>query len=261
MTEELQSVDGGSSGLRLIALLTCIAEAEGGCSLKHLSETVGIPPSSAHRSLQVLIRGGLVERAQGQSYRAGSGFLRIAQRVLRQASAADLVRPLLRRLWEDWQESCIFALYKPALRRIMVADVIPTPHPLRFVIEPFTEMSLAWGSLGRSVLAELSPGEMRTALTNPGVGPLSHQPLPSLEALRDELATIRQQGFALYRNEMVDVAGIATVVRRPDGSILGTIGVTMPARRLAPGMEAPLAAAVKATGEAATALFGGAPPA
>jgi DNA-binding IclR family transcriptional regulator len=244
------------SGSRTIALLKLIAECDGPFTLSQMAAKAALPSSSVHRLLQPLVREGLVERTAGQSYQAGSEFLRIASLVMRQVDVSRLARPILQRLWAQWEETSSLCLYKPDSQRAVVVETIQTPHALRFVIEAFSEMSLTWGSLGRAILAFLPPGAADAAIQRVGLGPLSGLPPPSPHEIAEIISEIREQGFAQYRNEAIDAAGVAAPVFRADGTILGSLGVTAPARRLSPDMVPSMAATVKAAAEELSALLG-----
>lgn len=244
------------SGSRTIALLKLIAESDGPFTLSQLAARASLPSSSAHRLLQPLVREGLVERTAGQSYQAGSEFLRIASLVMRQVDVGRLARPILQRLWGQWEETSSLCLYKPESQRAVVVETIQTPHPLRFVIEAFSEMSLTWGSLGRAIVAFLPAEAADAAIQRVGLGPLSGLPPPSAQEMVQIIDEIREQGFAQYRNEGIDAAGVAAPVFRADGTILGSLGVTAPARRLLPDKIPAIATTVKAGAQELSALLG-----
>ena len=252
MTQE----GGRGSGLRTISLLKLVAECDGPFTLGQLAERASLPASSVHRLLQPLLREGLVERTQRQSYQTGSEFLRISSLVLRNVDIGRLARPILRRLWEEWEETSSLCIYKPQGHFAVVLETIQTPHPLRFVIEQYSEISLSWGSLGRAILASLPPQAVAAAVRRPGLGPLSGLPPPSLGEMARIVDDIQREGFANYRNEELDAAGVAAPVFREDGAVLGSIGVTAPARRLSPDKVAALAVSVKAAAKELSELLG-----
>lgn len=233
------------SGMRTVGLLKLIAETSNTFTLSQLASEAGLPPSSVHRLLQPLLRGGLVERAEGQSYQAGSEFLRIASLLIQRVDERRLARPILHRLWTQWEETCSLCTYKPSGAFAVVVETIQTPHALRFVIEPFAELSLTWGSLGRAILAYLPAADVETAMQRPGLSPLSGLPPPTADQLADMVSEIRANGFAHYHNEKMDAAGIAAPVFRGDGSIFGSLGITAPARRLKPDMLPEVSQSVK----------------
>ncbi|WEK46284.1 MAG: IclR family transcriptional regulator [Candidatus Andeanibacterium colombiense] len=244
------------SGIRTVALLKLVAESGHTFTLSELAAKAALPASSVHRLLQPLLRGGLVERAEGQAYRAGSEFLRIASLVMREMDAGRIARPILHRLWAEWEETCSLCMYKPVGHFAVVLETIQTPHALRFVIEPFAELSLAWGSLGRAILGSLPPADAEAAMQRPVLGPLSGQPPATPEEMAEVIAGIRAQGFAEYRNEQIDAAGVAAPVYRGDGSVFGSIGITAPARRLRVEMVPQMSDAVKQAAQELSELFG-----
>lgn len=243
------------SGMRTIALLKLVAES-GTFTLSQLAAKSSLPASSVHRLLQPLLQAGLVERTDGQAYCAGSEFLRIASLVVRNADVGKLARPILYRLWVDWEETCSLCVYKPATHLAVVVETIQTQHPLRFVIDPFAELSLTWGSLGRAILANLPPAEATAAMERPGLGPLSGLPQGAPEEMVDVITQARAQGFAHYRNETVDAAGVAAPVYRGDGGVLGSLGITAPARRLPPDLVPAMAEAVMKAANELSELLG-----
>jgi len=243
------------SGLRTIALLKLVAES-GTFTLSQMAARAALPVSSVHRLLQPLLQSGLVERADGQAYCAGSELLRIASLVVRNTDMGRLARPILQRLWVEWEETVSLCLYKPATQTAVVVETIQTPHPLRFVIEPFAELSLIWGSLGRAILAHLPPAEIASAMERPGLGPLSGQPPATAAEMADVIAHARAKGFVHYRNATMDAAGVAAPVFQGDGGILGSLGITAPARRLRPELVPRMAEAVIAAAKELSGLLG-----
>lgn len=236
------------SGERSIALLKLVAELSD-FSLTEIAERADLPVSSVHRLMQPLLSAGLIERAGGQRYRPGGEFLRLARILLRNMDVGQLSRPFLRKLWDEWQETTVLCLYRAQAHKGVIVEVVPAPHPLRIVLEPMSEVPLPWGSLGRAIMAYLSAQEQKHALrASPIVGPFSRSRLPSKREMERDLAQIRSQGAAVYRNDSVDLAGVAAPVLRPDGTVVGSVGIILPARRF----QARKAAAImKAVREAA----------
>lgn len=233
-----------SAGRRVLRVLQCVAEGEREFALKDLVARTGLAPSTTHRLLGFLVQANMVERAGAKIYRQGPDLLRIAYLVIQKSEVHKLARPLLQELWEKWQETCSFCLYKPATHTAMVVETLRTPNPLQFVVEPHTELSLAWGSMGRSILAHLPMAEVDAVLARDRRGPLSGGPLPTRKAIHQELDRIRQRGYAIYEDKALDVAGVTAVVFGPAGTIVGCIGVTMPASRFRKRDQPQLSAAV-----------------
>ncbi len=226
------SEDARGSGARTIVLLRCIAEGEPEFTLSAISKKLKLSPSTVHRLLRALTDVGLVERTPSQSYRIGSEFFRIAALVAGKFEIGRRARPFLQDLWKLSQETCAFGLYRPASQSVMIAEVIPTSFPLRYVIERLTTLSLTWGSLGRAILAHLPDSEFEAAYGAASNGPLSGRPLPSRQELRVALGEIRKRGYAVYEDRAhLDVAGVAAPVFSAAGDVVGALGVMMPLSR------------------------------
>ena len=237
------------SGARTIALLKILAEDSGALTLSELAEGAGLPASSVHRLLQPLQQAGMVERGEGQSYQIGREFLRLAGLALRQVELGALARPILRELWEISGETCAFCVYKPRLRKAHVVEVVETSNPLQFVLEPYAELSLTWGSLGRAILAFLPEAEVAAAVAAALPSPFTGAAPPGRAELLPVLEETRRQGYAYYRSDSLDVAGVAAPVWRADGTLVGSLGVTQPATRLSADDVPRLAERVRSASE------------
>lgn len=231
---------------RLAYLLKLIASGPPRFSLGDLSERAGLPASSVHRLLQALLRSGLVERGQGQSYRPGRELHRLASQLVAKFDLTRSARPFLEALVDQWHETAVLCVYSPAARKAVIADVANTPHPLRFAVERGGEISLPWGSLGRAILAFLPPGEIEAIMRETTVGPLTGRPRSTRHEMEAELVTIRAEGYARYYDPRYDIAGIAGPVFGANREILGCIGVTMPSKRYQLHVEDDLALVVRA---------------
>lgn len=234
------------SGERLIHLIKLIASGPHSFSLGEFAARANLPTSSVHRLLKTLERTGLVERGSGQSYRPGRELHRIASQLVSRFDLARSARPLLQELVDRFHETAVLCAYSPSVRRAVVAEVVLTPHPLRFNIDKGLEVALPWGSLGRAVLAFVPRSEIEMVVRSEHTGPLTGVPRPARGELEAELNNIRMRGHARYCDPQFDLAGVAAPVFNGDGEILGSLGVIMPSSRFSQDLEEELAVALKA---------------
>jgi len=237
------------SGERLVHLIKLIASGPHSFSLGEFAARASLPPSSVHRLLKILEKTGLVERGSGQTYRPGRELHRIASQLVSRFDLARSARPLLQDLVDRFHETSVLCAYSPSARRAVVAEVVLTPHPLRFNIEKGLGISLPWGSLGRAVLAFLPKSEIEMVLRSEHAGPLTGRPRPAREELEAEFDFVRRHGFARYCEPQFDLAGIAAPVFNGENEILGSLGVIMPSARFSSDLSDELAAAIRATAE------------
>jgi len=237
------------SGERLIHLIKLIASGPHSFSLGEFAARASLPTSSVHRLLKILEKTGLIERGSGQTYRRGRELHRIASQLVSRFDLARSAKPLLQDLVDRFHETAVLCTYNPSARRAVVAEVVLTPHPLRFNIEKGLEISLPWGSMGRAILAFLPRSETEMVLRTEHAGPLTGRPRPARDELEAELAFVRQHGFARYCEPQFDLAGVAAPVFNGEGEILGSLGIIMPSLRFAPAFEGELAAALRAAAD------------
>jgi len=219
------------AGMRTLRLLQCLAEGEREFSLKELAQRAGLALSTVHRLLALWVSYGMVERAGSKAYRLGPEIFRIASLLLQKFDIQRVARPFIEELWNEWQETSSLCLYRPASLRANIVESIRTPHPLQLVFEPLAEISLAWGSMGRAILAHLPREDADAVLAQSRRGPLSGKPLPSRRKLEDELRTIRQRGYAFYEDSSLKIAGVSAPVFGVPGTVLGCLAVTLPTAR------------------------------
>jgi DNA-binding IclR family transcriptional regulator len=120
---------------RLAYLLKLVAHGPDRFSLGDLAARARLPASTVHRLLQVMVRAGLVERGAHQTYRPGREFYAMASQLVARFDVIRSARPLLEGLVERWHETAVLCTYNPTDRRATIADVVMTPHPLRFAVE------------------------------------------------------------------------------------------------------------------------------
>lgn len=238
-TQEVQG-----SGPRLLKLLQVIAGGERDFALKDVAARVNLPPSTVHRLLAFLVKADMVERGGPRQYRIGSELFRVAALIGQKFDIQRIARPFLQELWTEWQETCSFCLYMPATRSATVVETIRSPHPLQYVIEPHTELSLAWGSIGWSILAWLPKEDVDAVLARDRRGPISGKQISSRKAFRQELEVIRKRGIAVYEDRALNIAGVTAPVFGAGGGVVGSIGVTPPASRFRESERAKMSASV-----------------
>lgn len=225
------SAESRGAGGRTLELLRHIAAGECEFALQDLAARAGLAPSTVHRLLNLWVQRDLIEREGPKAYRLGPELFRLASLIVGKFELPRMARPFLDALWTEWQETVSFCLYKPAARTATVAESIASPHPVQLVLTPYSEISLAWGSLGRAILAQLSHEEIDAVLAHDHHSPLSGRPLPSHRVMQEELRLIRERGYALYEDDTMSIAGVSAPVLGPGGAVVGSLGVTMPASR------------------------------
>src|SRR5690606_38903656 len=72
-------IPGSGTFRKLMEVLRCVADAEGGATFPQLLRVVTVPKSTLHRLLQVLINEGMVRLDPDRCYRLGFAFFELAR--------------------------------------------------------------------------------------------------------------------------------------------------------------------------------------
>jgi len=254
----VRPMQGGGTGTRVVKVLQNVAEMGEEFTVTALARRLELAPSTVHRLLQSLVRTGMIERSGAESYRPGRELFRMASLLVQRFDVRAMTRPILHELWTQWQETCSVCLYESVGRTAKIVDMIASAHPLQYVIASSTTISLAWGSLGRSILAFLPDKDINAVIAKAERGPLSgRKALPRAELLR-ELDKIRRRGYARFEDRStLNIAGIAAPIFGAQGSVLGSMGVTMPLGRFNLCNTKSLTEAILAAASRASSALGG----
>lgn len=229
------SADGGAGTgtvSRALALLTLLADAGGTVTVKHAGDVMQVPPSTAHRMLQLLRKEGFVDAGAGGQYGIGPQFYRVAARVMAGKSPVSLAQPVIEGIAEVFNETVLFGLYLPTEGAVSFAARADGQQKLKYQIDMLTPLSLVWGASGKAVLAFLSPAEIDSILAAEGPSPATGATPPDAQLLAAELEEIRARGWALSESEKLpDARGVAAPVFGPAG-VVGCICLTSPKARM-----------------------------
>lgn len=221
---------GGEIGLvRGIELLDLIA-AEGAAGAADLAAAMGVDVPQVERALAKLQGRTVVEYDQSEdAWRLSTGMMRFFRPLLNDRLLARFVRPWMVELSEAHGETVSW--FVPHEWEQVVVEVIPSPHPLRYVLETGARQPSYLGAGGKAQLAAQDEAAVAAYLDR--LEPV-HQTAFRLDkaALVAELAEIRARGFAISNSERVEgAASVAVPVRAPNGQLMGVVSVMMPAFR------------------------------
>lgn len=241
---------------RVALLLRVLAEASGESTLGDIAARMKLPVSTTHRLLNLLLEQGFVERGQdSRTYRCGLEFLRIGALVSSRAQLTDVAEPFMRAVVQACDETCLLSVYMPHNGSAMIAKVLYGSHPLRYVATLYQPSSLAWGATGLGILSFLPQEVVDGILPNEGPSPASGKAVRT-QALRRDMATIRERGYACTRGQKIAGAvGISAPVFNAQG-VVAALCITVPETRFQDGMEPRLAKLLRQQAERFSATLG-----
>lgn len=204
-------------------------------SLRDISALAGLGKASTLRLLRTLQTTGYIKRDSSDSYFIQHTWPSLKQQE-RLAALRQCAAPFLKRLNAELGETVALAfLFEDVLR---VVEVIESTHHIRMsnyrggILQPFAS------SLGKAITAHQSPETAQRLLYTYGIFSLTPSTLTDFRAIQDELAAVRQRGYAWDREETVP-GGICcgAPIICDNGEVYSAISMSMPKARFTKQIE------------------------
>lgn len=221
---------------RVCDILDLLQAAEDVVSLAQVAQAVSLPKSSAFRYLSTLAARGYAERdAATGEYRLGLAVLPLQARQL--DLLVQAVRPYLESLRAELEETVFFAVLDGD--RALQVEVLQSPRGVRTTAEPGDREPLHASALGKALAAQLDDDTVRTLLRSAGAPQLTSSTIVDTDAYLEELATVRERGWAFEEGERDPDANAVAIPLRPGRP--AALGVSAPASRLPRDLAASVA--------------------
>jgi len=222
--------DGGSvrRALRLLDAVSRHYPEPAG--LRDLAEETGLSHATAFRLLHVLVEEGVLEfRTDVKAYLLGPAIAAIGARQLGRDPVRARAQAAMLELWEATGETVTLSL-RQGLERVYV-DQLVSRQPVRFEVELGTRHPLYAGGTGRAILAYLPPEGIEACLSQPLL-PLAHGTVTDAGRLRELLAEVRAQGYAVSHSERAAGAiSVAAPILDAGGQPVAALSVCAPDNR------------------------------
>lgn len=223
-----------------LGALAFLAEAGRGARLTDIAERLAAPKSSVQRLLHQLAEEGWVEQdADTGYYRLSFRMAVLGQRHLQSIGIADATQAVLTELARNTRELARLTIVDGD-RLVWIGSAQGAQPGLMYQPAMGGRIVSFATANGKAWLATLSTADIERIAVRDGlgaqvvpcdVGPNAHR---SMAALRRDLASVRQRGFAVSDQEAeVGVAALAVAVTDPTQErSLGTISIAGPIVRL-----------------------------
>jgi DNA-binding IclR family transcriptional regulator len=230
---------------RAVSILNAFSAERPEYGVTELAAELGLHKSTVHRFLVNLETAGLVERSPRTGrYRLGLRILELGGLVMQQLSLWDEALPFLEGLVRDAGETGHLAVLDGG--EAIYIEKVETHRALRIPSAVGQGYPAHATSLGKVLLAHLPLEEVRAIANERGLAACTVSTITSLERLESELATIREQGYAVDNEEYDDgLRCIGAPIKDHTGQVVAAIGVGGPITRVTPERVADLAELVR----------------
>lgn len=205
-------------------MLHAVVEDGGRSNVSSLARGIGMPLATAHRQVTTLVGEGYLKPCGGGRHVAGPRLFGLLRALDEKQLIASVAAPILQRLARDLRT----VVQLGTLENDMVTYRVKTGEGAGALFTRIGMQLEAYCSgIGKILLAHL-PAEQRAAYlaSGPFVA-LTARTITDPVVLAEELATARQQGFALDRGEIAeDLRCVAVPIHSPDGRVPAALSAT-----------------------------------
>lgn len=210
---------------RALTILKSYTAIDRSLTAAELAGRVDLSLPTLYRLLYTLEESGfIVSSGEPQRFQLGPAVGELAHAWSGSLDMAQLAEPVLRDIWTQTEET-VALFVRQGDYRVCVAE-LPSPHPLSFKRGIGYRETLVYGASGHAILAHMGMehDELAAYLQDTDV---------DFPAYAKELSTIRQQGFAVSREEVLKgVVSVAAPFFGKAGQVMGAMVVFGPEARL-----------------------------
>lgn len=201
-------------------------------TLSEVAKQTGLTRAAARRFLHTLVELGYM-RTDGRRFALRPRILELGYAYLSSLSLPEMALPHLERLVAQVHESSSMSVLDGD--EVVYVARVATKRIMTVAISVGTRFPAYATSMGRVLLAGQSDDWLDGYLLSAELRRLTPHTVAEPARLRGQLATIRQQGYALVDQELEEgLRSIAVPVRGPDGRVLAAVNVSAHASRRTP---------------------------
>ncbi len=229
---------------RALAVLKAFDDTEPELGISELARRLGLSKSIIMRLVSTLRDEGFLERNPSSTkYRLGLAAFEVGNLYYLSASLKRVAEPLL----EDLAERLGYSAYLGTLsgNRAVYISVIEGPGPIRVGPRIGSSAPAHTTAAGKALLASLEDEALEHYLATADLHPETPSSITSKQRLRNELAQVRAQGFAVTRGEHLNgVGAIGAPIIDRRGAAIASISVAFPLYLVPETQWPPIVAAV-----------------
>jgi DNA-binding IclR family transcriptional regulator len=220
---------------RAFAVLDLLALHKEPLSLKLISEQTGLHPSTAHRILNDLAAGRLVDRPEGGTYRLGLRLLELGNLVKDRLDIRDAALQPMRALHDLIKQPVNLSL-RQGDEIVYVERALSERSGMQVVRAIGGRAPLHLTSVGKLFLAHDDSARVKAYAARTGLNGHTRNSISDLASLERELSTVLALGTARDNEELeLGVRCMAAGIFDDQGDLVAGLSISAPADRLEGG--------------------------
>lgn len=217
---------------RALSILEFMATHPTGCGISEIARRLDLPKNSVFRIVSTLhFRGYLTRDSGGRHFRLSRKLLALGYSIISDNNLVEKSLKLMRLLRDQTEETALLGTLGDGYG--LVVEQVPSNQPVKFMIDVGHRFPLHTAAPGKAMLAALPEDELEVQLEQMTFTKFNDRTITSRERFLQELAEVRERGYAVDRGEELDTLHcVAAVIYNHRESLLGTIWVTGPSFRM-----------------------------
>ncbi len=242
---------------RALTLLERLAEAPEGMQLTDLSHQLGMPAATVHRLLSTFEEMNFVEQdAERGLWYVGLTAFTVGNAFLNRRDFVAIARPHMEALVEQCGETVNLGVIDDG--EVVFINQVESREVMRMIVRLGSRSPIHASGVGKAMLANLSEQRVAKILERRGLQRFTDMTIDNPARLREALAQVRQQGYALDDEEhAVGLRCVASAIFDENGQALAAISLSGPKARMVDSRLSELGYAIQQTADEITRALGG----
>ncbi|OUS22732.1 transcriptional regulator [Rhodobacterales bacterium 59_46_T64] len=249
--------EGVQSVTRALRLLTLLSQSDEGQRVSDLARDAGLAVSTAHRLLTTLEQSGFAQFAADEAlWHVGRAAFSVGAAYTQRRNFIAPALPFLRRLRDQTRETANLGLLDDD--QLVTVSQVESREIMRAISPPGGRVPVFCSGMGKAILATWTDDQIAAFAARRGFHPLTPRSHRSLDTAMEDIARVRDLGYAVDDEEHVTgLRCVAAVVQGPQGDAACAISVSGLAARLTPERIAVIGAQVKKAADDLMTALGG----
>jgi IclR family pca regulon transcriptional regulator len=215
---------------RGLAVVQAFSDSRKPQTIAQISQKTGIPRAAVRRCLYTLQQLGYVD-AELNNFSLRPKILTLGYSYLSSTPLTVSSQPYLNAISAQLGESCSLAVLDDG--EVLYVARSATSRVMSVALNTGSRLPAYCTSLGRVMLAHLAPQELDAYFAKARLKPMTDKTVTNQKRLREILAGVRQDGYAINDEELeLGLRSIAVPVRGASGQVLAALNVGAQASRV-----------------------------
>ncbi len=215
---------------RGLAVIRAFSDSRRSLTIAQISQKTGIPRAAVRRCLHTLKQLGYAD-SDVNNFSLRPKILTLGYSYLSSTPLTVSAQPYLNNISRTLGESCSLAVLDD--NEVLYVARSATSRVMSVALNTGSRLPAYCTSLGRAMLAHLSDEQLKSYFEKVKLRALTDKTVVSQKRLRDILAGVREQGYAVIDEELeVGLRSIAVPVRGASGNVLAALNVGAQAARV-----------------------------